>query len=298
MNLQSDGPMPSAMPLFLPPEVQQLLARATRLETSCGEGSMVWHRWSPAAPGKHRPVVLLHGGSGSWTHWLLNIAALLGSGREVLAADLPGFGDSALPPHGRDADALPEPVEAGLRVLLGDGTCDMVGFSFGGMVAGLLAAQFPRRAARLVLVAAPGLGLAVRNSITLTAWRHLSDPAERETVHRGNLAALMLYRPEAISALALRLHTDNALRDRMKGRRLAYTDILARALENVSCPVFAVYGREDALYRERQEALAPALQAAPDFRGMHWIEGAGHWVQFEQHQAFDALLLALLDETP
>lgn len=259
---------------------------------------MVWHRWSPATAGKHLPVVLLHGGSGSWTHWLKNIDALVASGRQVLAADMPGFGDSSLPSKGRDADALPEPVEAGLRVLLGDGRCDLVGFSFGGMVAGLLAAQFPARAARLVLVAAPGLGLAARNTITLTAWRHLADPAERETVHRGNLAALMLYRPEAISALALRLHTDNTLRDRMKGRRLAYTDILARALPGVSCPVFAIYGREDALYRQRQESLAPALQAAPGFRGMHWVDGAGHWVQFEQPEAFDALLLALLDETP
>ena len=288
----------SSLSLPPPPEVQRLLAGATRLETPCGEGRMVWHRWSPAAPGKHRPVVLLHGGSGSWTHWLLNIDALLRSGREVLAADLPGFGDSALPPQGRDADALPEPVEAGLRVLLGDGACDLVGFSFGGMVAGLLAAQFPARAARLVLVAAPGLGIASRNTVVLTAWRHLSDPAEREAVHRGNLAALMLHRPEAISALALRLHTDNTLRDRMKGRRLAYTDILARALVNVPCPVFAVYGREDALYRERQQALAPALQAAPDFRGMHWVEGAGHWVQFEQPAVFDTQLLALLDDTP
>jgi 2-hydroxy-6-oxonona-2,4-dienedioate hydrolase len=278
-----------------PPEVQQLLARATRLETPCGEGRMVWHRWSPAAAGKQLPVVLLHGGSGSWTHWVRNIDALVGSGREVLAADLPGFGDSALPPGGRDADALPEPVEAGLRALLGEGACDMVGFSFGGMVAGLIAAQWPARVARLVLVGAPGLGVASRNTVTLTAWRHLSDPAEREVVHRGNLAALMLHQPEAISALALRLHTDNTLRDRMKGRRLAYTDILARTLAGVSCPVYAIYGREDALYRQRQEALAPALQAAPDFRGMHWVEGAGHWVQFEQHQAFDALLLTLLE---
>lgn len=283
------------------PDVQRLLASATRLETPCGSGSMVWHRWSPApgrVTGKHLPVLLLHGGSGSWTHWLLNIAALLRSGREVLAADLPGFGDSALPPQGRDADALPAPVEAGLRELFGDGACDMVGFSFGGMVAGLLAAQFPARAARLVLVASPGLGIASRNTITLTAWRHLSDPAEREAVHRGNLAALMLHRSEAITALALRLHTHNTLRDRMKGRRLAYTDILARALIKVPCPVHAIYGREDALYRQRQEALAPALQAAPDFRGMHWVEGAGHWVQFEQADAFDMLLLALLDETP
>jgi pimeloyl-ACP methyl ester carboxylesterase len=64
----------------------------------------------------------------------------------------------------------------------------------------------------------------------------------------------------------------------------------------VRCPVLAIYGRKDALYRQRQEALAPALQAAPDFRGLHWVEGAGHWVQFEQAEAFDALLLALLND--
>lgn len=288
---------PLSPPAPPPPEVQRVLARADRLETPCGEGSMVWHRWSPAVAGTSAPVVLLHGGSGSWTHWLRNIDALVASGRAVLAADLPGFGDSALPPQGRDADALPEPVEAGLRVLLGNGACDLVAFSFGGMVAGLLAAKFPARVARLVLVGSPGLGVASRNTVTLTAWRHLSDPAEREAVHRGNLAALMLYRPEAITALALRLHTDNTLRDRMKGRRLAYTDILARTLASVACPVFAIYGREDALYRQRQDALAPALQAAADFRGIHWVEGAGHWVQFEQPQAFDALLLSLLDGT-
>jgi 2-hydroxy-6-oxonona-2,4-dienedioate hydrolase len=291
----------SLSPLSPPPdEVQQLLARATRLETPCGEGQMVWHRWSPvpAAEKNKPPLVLLHGGSGSWTHWLRNIEALLASGREVLAADLPGFGDSASPTGGSDADVLPEPVEAGLRSLLGDGACDMVAFSFGGMVAGLLAAQYPARVARLVLVGAPGLGVASRNTITLTAWRHLSDPAERETVHRGNLAALMLYRPEAITALALRLHTDNTLRDRMKGRRLAYTDILARTLPGIRCPVHAIYGREDALYRQRQDALAAALQAAPDFRGLHWIEGAGHWAQFEQATAFNTLLLALLDAAP
>jgi len=295
--------MSSADSTPVPAEVRQLLASATRLETPCGQGSMVWHRWQPApltAAGDPplRTVVLLHGGSGSWTHWLRNIAALVRSGRQVLAADLPGFGDSALPAGGSDADALPEPVEAGLELLLGGDACDLVAFSFGGMVAGLLTAKFPARAARLVLVGSPGLGVASRNTVTLTAWRHLSDPAQREAVHRGNLAALMLHRPEAITPLALRLHTDNTLRDRMKGRRLAYTDILARTLPAVRCPVFAVYGREDALYRQRQDALAPALQAAPDFRGMHWIEGAGHWVQFEQSQAFDAVLLALLDESP
>ena len=259
---------------------------------------MVWHVWRPDPAqtlAEHPPVVLLHGGSGSWTHWLRNIEPLVRAGREVYAADLPGFGDSAPPATGTDADALPAPVEAGLQILLGERACDLVAFSFGGMVAGFLAAQFPARVVRLVLVGAPGLGVASRNTVTLTPWRHLSDLAERQAIHRNNLAALMLYRPEAISALALRIHTDNTVRDRMKGRKLAYTDALAQALTQVRCPVFAIYGREDALYRQRQEILAQALQAAPQFQGLQWIEDAGHWVQFEQAPAFDAVLLAVLN---
>ena len=278
-----------------PAEIQRLLARATRLETPCGDGAMVWHVWQPVRPTGRPPVVLLHGGSGSWTHWLRNIDALLAAGRQVYAADLPGFGDSALPASGSDADVLPEPVEQGLQLLLGDAACELVAFSFGGMVAGFIAAQFPARAQRLVLVGAPGLGVASRNTITLTRWRHLSDPVEREAVHRQNMAALMLHRPESITALALRLHSDNTLRDRMKGRHLAYSDVLAQTLADVRCPVHAIYGREDALYRQRQDALPQAFNAAQDFRGLQWIEGAGHWVQFEQPAAFDAALAAVLD---
>ena len=278
-----------------PAEIQRLLARATRLETPCGAGAMVWHVWQPVRPTGKPPVVLLHGGSGSWTHWLRNIDALLAAGRQVYAADLPGFGDSALPASGSDADVLPEPVEQGLQLLLGDAACELVAFSFGGMVAGFIAAQFPARAQRLVLVGAPGLGVASRNTIALTRWRHLSDPVEREAVHRQNMAALMLHRPESITALALRLHSDNTLRDRMKGRHLAYSDVLAQTLADVRCPVHAIYGREDALYRQRQDALPQAFNAAQDFRGLQWIEGAGHWVQFEQPAAFDAALAAVLD---
>ena len=261
---------------------------------------MVWHVWQPASDqsaNKHPPVVLLHGGSGSWTHWLRNIDALVASGRRVYAADLPGFGDSAAPARGTDADALTEPVERGLQQLLGGAACDLVAFSFGGMVAGFIAAQFPARAQRLVLVGAPGLGVASRNTVMLTAWRHLESATEREAVHRKNLAALMLHRLDAITPLALRLHTDNTLRDRMKGRRLAYSEALAQALVNVQCPVHAIYGREDALYRQRQDALLRALHAAPHFEGLQWIESAGHWVQFESPAAFDAVLLGILDRS-
>ncbi|MEP6966418.1 MAG: alpha/beta fold hydrolase [Polaromonas sp.] len=288
--------MTELTPPALPAEAQALLDLATRAETPCGSGVLVWHRWGQqSCEPSLSPVVLFHGGSGSWTHWLRNILALVQSRREVLVPDLPGFGDSAAPLHGTDADAVPEPLEQGLKILLGDRACDLVGFSFGGMVAGFIAAQFPARARRLVLVGAPGLGIAPETPVRLRAWRHLPDPARRDAVHRGNLAALMLYQPQAITELALRLHVANVLRDRMQGRSLSRTDVLARALVQVVCRADAIYGSEDALYRGRMALLEPALRQAKNFGSLRLIEAAGHWVQFEQPEAFDKALLAVLD---
>lgn len=280
----------------LPPEAQLLLRTANRVETPCGSGTMVWHTWGQATrqPGL-APLVLLHGGSGSWMHWLRNIPALVESGRWVLVPDLPGFGDSAVPASGSDADALPEPMEQGLGILVGGAACDLVGFSFGGMVAGFIAERFAARAARVVLVGAPGLGVAPEKAIRLRAWRHLADSGQRDAIHRHNLAALMLHREESITELALRLHIANVLRDRMKGRSLARTDALVQSLARLRCPVYAVYGREDALYLGKLDLLQAALEKAADFRGLTLIEGAGHWVQFERTGAFDEALVAALD---
>lgn len=266
---------------------------ATRRETPCGSGSLVWHVWG-AANAEHAPVVLLHGGSGSWTHWACNIAALVQAGHQVLAPDLPGFGDSARPAAGRDADALVAPLEAGLQTLIGTQVCDLVGFSFGGMTAGLWTAAFPARVRRLVIAGAPGLGVVGRNTVPLTAWRHLTDPAAVEAVHRHNLAALMLHDPAAITPLALHIHSTNVARDRMPGRRLAYTDALAQALGRITHPVWAIYGREDALYKGQLDALATALAAAPAFQGLTLLDGAGHWLQFECAAAFDTVLAGIL----
>lgn len=273
--------------------VSHLQALATRRETPCGDGVIVWHVWG-AGDGRQPPVVLFHGGSGSWTHWVRNIEPLVAAGRQVIAADLPGFGDSALPPTGGDADALVAPLAEGLLALLGGEPCDLVGFSFGGMTAGMLLASHPALARRLVLVGAPAMGVTPDRQFELRAWRHL-PPAEQANVHRYNLAALMLRDTALIDGLALELHIANLLRDRMPRRRLAHTDILARSLARVTCPVHAIYGAHDALYKQWISQLAAAYEAAaPDFRGLTLIPDSGHWVQFERPEAFDEALLAVL----
>ncbi len=281
-----------------PAAISALLQEAARRETPCGHGTLVWHVWGPAAV-LHAPppVVLLHGGSGSWTHWALNIDALLQAGRQVLVPDLPGFGESDRPAQGRDADALVAPLDAGLALLLQDGghtQVDLVGFSFGGLTAGLWAQALPARIRQLVVVGAPGLGVADRGTVPLVAWRHLNDTEAVLAAHRSNLASMMLLHPGSITPLALWIHATNVVRDRMPGRRLAYTSALKDALPHIHCPVTAIYGHEDALYLGQQDALAAAVAGSPDFRGLHWVADAGHWVQFERAPEFDALLAAVL----
>ncbi len=279
--------------------IHKLQTRATRIETPCGDGTLVWHVWDQSG-GKGEPLVLLHGGSGSWTHWLRNIQPLVDAGRRVIAPDLPGFGDSALPPGGDDADAMPSPLEAGLSQILGsdaaDDAIDIVGFSFGGMVAGLWTAMKPSRVKRLVVVGAPAMGVVSSREVNLRGWRHLDDPAARDAIHRHNLAALMLKDPAAIDDDALTLHRTNVVRDRLPRRRLAYTRVLVDALAHATCPVHAIYGEHDAIYTARHSQLEAAFAlSTPYFVQMHWVQDAGHWVQYEKPEVVDALLAQILN---
>lgn len=290
---QQDGHALAHLPL--PALALELEASARIHRTAWRDGEVVWHVWGECRPGD-LPLVLFHGGSGSWMHWIRNIRDLVAAGRQVWAVDLPGFGDSVAPEVGGDADAIIEPLYASMRELFALQPCDLVGFSFGGMTAGMLVAAHPELARQLVLVGAPAMGVVPKRQFELKAWRHLA-PEEQLAAHRFNLGALMLFDTSLIEGEALQVHVANVLRDRMPRRRLAHTDILARSLPGVSCPVHAIYGERDSLYKEWITVLEQAYaKAAPDFRGLALVPDCGHWVQFERPAAFlEALLAALKD---
>ncbi len=232
---------------------------ARRHLVACGAGTMLWRSWGDSGD----PVVLLHGGSGSWNHWVRNIVPLLAAGRQVWVPDLPGFGDSASPPKGGDADALPEPMETALRSLLGDAAVDLVGFSFGTMVAAFIAAQWPRRARRLVLSGAPALGIDRADKLVLQPWLHLAPGPERDAAMRENLARLMLAQPESNDDLALALHAPN-LRARPDAAAQAVTHRHHAAHPaEVRCPVYGIWGEQDVLYRGVQDRIASACRSRP-----------------------------------
>ena len=287
-------PTPVNLPLWLGGPEREALADGLRHHTPCGEGHMVWHSWGL----EDQPtLVLLHGGSGSWTHWLRNIAPLRRAGWRVLAADLPGMGDSHLPAGCTDTHDLPPYLHAGLQQLVPHDDVRVVGFSFGGMTAGLWLREHPQDARALVIVGAPGMGLNAPEMTPLKGWRHLPTEAQRDEAHRHNLRVLMLHDPASLDDTALALHRDNVLRDRMQRRRLSRTDILAQALPHLTMPVAGIFGEHDAVYRERLPEVRQAFERLlPRLGGWHTVAGSGHWVQYEAHPAFNQVLLSMLND--
>ena len=273
----------------LSPQVASLLLTGRRWQLP---GPMVWHEWGHESLDQGAStLVLLHGGSGSWTHWIRNVAPLVADGFHVLAVDLPGFGDSALPENGGDVDALIEPLHAAWQMLRASDHVSFLGFSFGGMTAALWLAAYPQDATNLILVGSPGLGIKSPHRVPLKGWRHLPTQALQLEAHRHNLLALMLHDENKLDELAMTVHRLNVARDRMPRRRLSGTPIVADALPLIACPVHVMYGEWDALYQGCMTDVENLVKnITPQLASWQLVAGSGHWVQFEAPEAFQLAL--------
>jgi pimeloyl-ACP methyl ester carboxylesterase len=251
---------------------------------------MVWREWRSSDPAAGT-VVLLHGGSGSWTHWLLNIEPLLERHR-VFAADLPGLGDSWLPSEPYDADSLADIVRAGIATLLpGDEPYHLVGFSFGGIVAGHLAARGGARLRALTIIGAPPFGLAASGRANdLRAVPPDMSLAEATPLHRHNLETLMFADPACVDPLSLRIHHDNLARGRLRSRRIARDGTLAGALARFEGRLHGIWGEHDVTLNPDLQAVQALFLELGEGNTFDVITDAGHWVMYEAPDAFNAVL--------
>lgn len=275
----------AAAELEVPPQVAELDARARRIETPCGDGMMVWRVW-----GEGEPVVLGHGAQGSWHHWIRNIDALA-QDRMVIAADLPGHGESAMPEtpgHVGISNAL----AAGLREILGEGLrTDLVGFSFGGTAFTFMAALHPDVAKRVILIGCGGLDTP-HGHVDLKSARGLQGE-ERHAVLKHNLLNLMLHDEANVDEFAIWQLVTNARRARIDVPPLVLPDKLIFILRDVTVPVDAIWGEFDGPHPapHLQEEALRKIKPDADFRV---IAGAGHWAMYERPDEFNAALLDML----
>ncbi len=277
-------------------EISRVEALSDRVTQTYAWGNAVWHVWGQGAEAAatdtttaSKPLVLLHGGSGSWTHWLRNVEHL-SQYRTVWALDIPGFGDSCLPSGVSDADGLVPYMADIFQQTFGGEPVDVMGFSFGGMTAGLVAAEYPNLIRQLILIGAPGLGIFGKALPMRGMTPEMDEDAQRK-VHRHNLSTMMFKHAETITDAVIDLQQANVSRDRLRRRRIARTDVLARAQLQWTCPVHGVWAESDALYLH---TLAQVPQVLSKLSSFTIVPDAGHWVMFERPDAFHAAVDPLL----
>jgi pimeloyl-ACP methyl ester carboxylesterase len=286
--------MPSERPLPLPGAeaaavVRDLNRAARRAETRCGDGTMVWRIW-----GAGEPLVLLHGGSGSWTHWI-RVIPRLSPHYELWVPDIPGLGSSAMPPEPLVPATIADVAAAGIdRLFAPDARLRIAGFSFGGHIATLLAARLGRRVRDLTLIGVAALGLEAEPRERFHKERAGMSPEERAAVYRQNLAVLMFADPARIDALAIHLQAENIRRARFRSRPFAATAAIARGLASVAAPLKTVWGTRDIVARPSVETRLAVLRRHHPELEARLIEGAGHWVMYEAADRFNAAFLELL----
>ncbi|MFC3127217.1 alpha/beta fold hydrolase [Pseudoroseomonas globiformis] len=269
------------------PILKTLEASSRRSETPCGTGRLVWHEW-----GEGKPLILLHGGAGSWRHWARNIQFLSHSWR-VLAPDTPGLGESDLPPEGTDLWGLADILAEGIAMQVKPGgSYDLVGFSFGAVIASHIAARSAAGLQKVVLAGPGALGLR-RSETPLVSIRDRAGP-DRVAAHRTNLASLMLADPAAIDELALEIQAWNSDHARFRSRNIVSDAAVREALPSIRVPVHAIFGERDAVaypYVADRVDLIRSIRPNADVRV---IPQAGHWVAYEAADTFNAILTDML----
>lgn len=248
------------------------------------------------------PVVLIHGIQALSDLWRPNLEALAAGGRHVVAPDLPVHGGTAIPAS-RDLTigGCVRFLEA-LLDRLGFARVDLVGHSFGGLLAARLALDRPDRVRRLVLVSAAGLGrrvpLRTALSFVRTAVRWVLVGPGRGVTPRHVLRRLC-YDPDAVdlSLLAVvRGSWDDPVRrralTRLAMRLLAREGDLTRELGRLAVPTLFIWGAHD-----RLTPLALGQRAAARIPGSRLVvfEACGHLPNLECPALFDRTVSAFLD---
>jgi pimeloyl-ACP methyl ester carboxylesterase len=240
-----------------------------------------------AAPGD-LPIVVLHGW-GAHIEAVAPILAALDGAPDLIALDLPGFGESEPPPEAWGVDAYAHFVLAFLDELEVP-HAHLVGHSHGGRVSIAIAADHPERVGRLLLVDSAGLR-------PKRGWHY----RRRVAVAKLGRVAAKLGGPPG-RRLQERLRARVASRDyleaseAMRGTFRAVVGVdLSDRLPRIAAPTLLVWGDLDEdtplWMANRMEELIPDA-------GLVVLEGTGHYSYAESPGQFGAVARRFLLEQP
>lgn len=265
-------------------------------QVELGDASVrVWVR-----DGAGTPVMLLHG-FGTAAHWQWAEQVRAFEGRPLVMPDLLWFGRSS----SRDLDHGLDPQVVALTALLdelGLERVDVVGLSYGGLVAVELATARPERVRRLVLMDTPGRAYTHADHVALLRRfgvdhvGQLMVPETDEDVRRMMSAAYA--HPPLAPDFALAQVREAFFPPARRASLYAVLDALERDLERLrarpdpSAPTMIVWGRDDAVFplaiaRRLRERLGPGTR-------LEVIDDARHTPNLEHPDAVNRLLSEFL----
>lgn len=217
------------------------------------------------------PLVLIHGLGGEWRAWMPVLDALAAR-RDVIALDLPGFGDS--PPLGPEEDPSPPGLARAVTALLDGLGLDrphVAGNSLGGWVA-LELARLGRSASVTALspagfwghpLAPKERGRRAAQALLPILRRAVGHPLGRRIVLAASVA-----RPERVPAeAARRMVTAYATAPGMKSVNAAMRGSWFDWPNELAVPVTLAWGDHDRLVRPPAPATVPAGARTRTLRG-------------------------------
>ena len=248
--------------------------------------------------GSGPPLVFVHGLAGCWQNWLENIPYFARTHR-VIAVDLPGFGESELPPEQISIPGYGRFVDAFLAEI-GVERGALVGNSMGGFITAEVALSHPSRVDKLVLVSAAGL-VTVRPSelalVTRVApmfhYVTARTVARRERwVRRRRMRRMFLYgvakHPDLLQPELCYEVASGAGKDGFLDAFEAIMDYDFRhRLAEVTHPTLIVWGRQDRIVpvagaHEYERLIAGSRKEI--------FEDTGHVPMIERPHRFNGLL--------
>lgn len=244
--------------------------------------------WREAGDPTRPAAVFMHGLGGRRGNWDPQLASL-GDTRRCCAVDLPGYGDSAGRP-----DSLPEVAAwvASWITRLSDGPVDLVGLSFGGMVAQHVTLDHPHLVRSLALLAtSPAFGL--DGVTTPESWLASRTNAIRDPgPSSANIEAVVDGLVGANASGEVRSHMTASMRNVPPATLEAACTALIRhdtraRLPEISVPVLVMVGAEDT---ETPPAYAEAITSRINGARLVVVPGAGHLLNLEAPDTVNDLL--------